>query len=91
MAIAGCHERPRSYVDALRCGMTREQVTQLAREHGYSGSDQNWLSRATTREPSKELQFVDLTFRNGRLVAYRAAVYDPRTKKTAYRTVELCK
>lgn len=70
--------------------MTAAQVTQLAHEHGYSGSDRNWLARKERAAPPGQLQFVDLTFRQGRLVAYRHAVYDPGTKKTVYRTVQLC-
>lgn len=92
LAIGACRERsaPRSYVESLRCGMTRAEVTRLAHEHGYNGSDRNWLARAESRQASKELQFVDLTFRAGQLVSYREEVYDPRTKKPTYRTVELC-
>ena len=70
--------------------MTPAQVTQLAHEHGYSGSDRNWLARKERAAPPGQLQFVDLTFRQGRLVAYRETAYDPHTKKTASRTVELC-
>src|SRR5579872_4832754 len=75
LLAAACHQRPRSFVEELRCGMTRDQVRQLAREHGYDNSDAGWLSR---REPraSKELRFVDLTFHGDRLVAYRVNRYD---------------
>lgn len=95
LAFAACHraeERRASYVQSLRCGMSRAEVTQLAHEHGYGDSDRNWLTRMLSRQPekSKALTLVDLTFRGGRLVAYREGTWNPRTKHVDYRTVDLC-
>jgi len=91
----GCRRRPdaaQSFRDSLRCGMTREQVTQLAREKGYKGSDPSWLARSAA-SPSgnrKDLSLVDLTFHDSRLVALREERYDRRAKKIVYRTIDLC-
>ncbi len=91
----GCQRRPdaaQSFREALRCGMTREQVTQLAREKGYKGSDPSWLARSAA-SPSgnrKDLSMVDLTFRDSRLVALREEHYDPRSRRVVYRTIDLC-
>ncbi|MGZ4778351.1 MAG: hypothetical protein ACXV5L_04095 [Thermoanaerobaculia bacterium] len=95
LVIAGCHRdaaRSRSFTDSLRCGMTRDDVTRIARQHGYNDSDASWLARATKNESqkSKELLLVDLTFRNGHLVAFRQGSYDPRSRRVAYRTIDLC-
>jgi hypothetical protein len=79
-----------SFVASLRCGMTREDVTRLARVHGYNSSDASWLTRSAGKT-SKQLTHVDLTFRQAGLVAVRQGTYDPRTKQVAYRTIELCK
>ncbi len=92
LASAACHrraERQVSYVESLRCGMTRAEVTRLAHEHGYNSSDPGWLARSST-SAKKELTLLDLTFRSGRLVAYREGTYGPRTKRVVYRTVDLC-
>jgi hypothetical protein len=95
LASAACHRDARpslSFAQSLRCGMTRAEVTRLAREHGYNGSDESWLERAATRDSakSKELSLVDLTFRGDRLVALREGKYDPRTKRVEHRSVDLC-
>jgi hypothetical protein len=72
--------------------MTRAEVRRLAREHGYNNSDKSWLTRSATQSmKSKELSFVDLTFRGDRLVALREGKYDPGTKGVDYRNVDLCK
>ncbi len=96
LAAAACQReeaRPPSFVQSLRCGMTRADVTRLAREGGYDNSDRSWLTRALARKSaaSKELSLVDLTFRDGRLVAFREGRYVPRTKRVEYRTIDLCK
>jgi hypothetical protein len=91
----GCQRRPdaaQSFRESLRCGMTREQVTQLAREKGYKGSDASWLARSAA-SPSgtrKDLSLVDLTFHDSRLVALREEHYDPRLRRVVYRTIDLC-
>jgi|SRR5579872_4546789 len=79
-----------AFVSQLRCGMTRAEVTQIARKAGYDTSDPAWLSRAMSTKKSEELTLVDLTFRNGGLVALRQGIYDPRTKRVTYRTTDLC-
>jgi hypothetical protein len=73
--------------------MTRVEVSRLAREHGYNNSDQSWLTRSAGDKSmkSKELSFLDLTFRRDRLVAYREGEYAPGTKRAEYRNVDLCK
>ena len=73
--------------------MTRAEVTRLAREHGYNSSDPSWLTRSAGDKStkSKELSFLDLTFRRDRLVAYREGKYAPGTKRIEYRNVDLCK
>lgn len=72
--------------------MTRAEVSRLAREHGYKNSDQTWLTRSAGDKSmkSKELSFLDLTFRHDRLVAYREGKYAPGTKRVEYRNVDLC-
>lgn len=72
--------------------MTRDEVAQAAKEHGYNRSFQSWLTRSASdpSAKSKELELADLTFRNGHLVAVRQSTYDPRTKKISYRTINLC-
>ena len=70
--------------------MTREQVTQLAREKGYKGSDPSWLARSAASGNRKDLSLVDLTFHDSRLVALREERYDPRSRKIVYRTIDLC-
>lgn len=72
--------------------MTRDEVTQLARQRGYNSSDAGWLARSTpsAEKKSKELILLDFTFRDGRLVAVKRGTYDPRTKQVAYRTIDLC-
>ena len=87
LLVVMCRREP-SFIDSLRCGMTRDDVTRLARAHGYDPSDPNWLTRAATHD--KERILIDLTFRNGRLIAVREKTYDPRTKKVVERTIELC-
>ncbi len=80
------------FLDSLQCGMTRAEVSRLAHDKGYSDSDASWLTRST-QEPakrSKNLELLDLTFEQGRLVGYREGTYDPKTKVTTYRTVDLC-
>jgi hypothetical protein len=63
----------------------------LGHEHGYDRTDKSWLARSVTRsKKSAELSFVDLTFRDDRLVALREGKYDPRTKRVEYRNVDLC-
>jgi hypothetical protein len=95
LSSAGCQRPPDaapSFRESLRCGMTREQVTQLAREKGYKGSDPSWLARSAA-SPSgnrKDLSLVDLTFHEARLVALREEHYDPRSRKIVYRTIDLC-
>lgn len=89
LIACGGHEPP-PFLRQLRCGMTREEVTRLARDAGYDTSDPAWLSRAMSTNKSKELTLVDLTFRNGGLVAVREGVYDPRTKRVSYRTTNFC-
>ena len=81
-----------SFVQSLRCGMTRAELQRLAREHGYNDSDKGWLTRSATNQSRKsnELSLVDLTFRSGHLVAYREGTYVPRTRRVQYRNVELC-
>ena len=82
-------EERTEFARSLRCGMTREEVTRLARKLGYDPSDAGWMSRSTSKQ--KELTLLDLTFRDGRLVALREGHYDPRTKRTEHRTVDLCR
>lgn len=96
LTSSACHreaKRPVSFVESLRCGMTRTEVTRLAREHGYNDSDQSWLARSAGNESkkAKELSFLDLTFRSDRLVAFREEKYAPGTKRVEYRNVDLCK
>lgn len=94
LALASCHRgAPPTFVASLRCGMTRAEVTRLANELGYNPSDAGWLTRSAAERASrtKELTLLDLTFRNGRLVAFRQGTYDPRTKTIVYRTKELCR
>jgi len=91
-AVCQRPDAAQSFRDSLRCGMTREQVTQLAREKGYKGSDPSWLARSAA-SPSgnrKDLSLVDLTFHDSRLVALREERYDPRARKIVYRTIDLC-
>lgn len=95
LASSACHREathPVSFVQSLRCGMTRAEVSRLAREHGYNDSDQSWLTRSAgdKSKKSKELSFLDLTFRRDRLVAYREGEYAPGTKRVEYRNVGLC-
>jgi hypothetical protein len=95
LASAACHReagRSLSFVQSLRCGMTRAEVRWLSHARGYNSSDQSWLTRSATNESmkSKELSFVDLTFRGDRLVALREGKYDPHTKRVEYRNVDLC-
>jgi len=94
MVALACHRRlddSASFAQSLRCGMTRADVARAAREHGYDSSDAQWLSRsASAKAPAKRLTFVDLTFRDGHLVAIREDRYDPHTKRTQSRTVDLC-
>lgn len=94
VALSGCHREAseRSFVNSLRCGMTRDEVSQLARKHGYNPSDPSWLTRAAASQSkkSKELMLTDLTFRAGSLVAVRQGTYDPRTKRTTWKTTDLC-
>jgi hypothetical protein len=95
LACAACHRgaaRVVPFSESLRCGMTRGEVTRLARAHGYNDSDQSWLARTASSESkkSKELMLVDLTFRGDRLVAFREGKYEPRTKRVEYRNVDLC-
>ena len=95
IAISGaaCHRSPApsaAFVESLRCGMNRDEVTQLAREKGYDPSDATWLRRSAAAKKSKELTLVDLTFREGKLVAVRQGTYDPRTKQVVYTTRDLC-
>ena len=85
LLLVTCHRR--SFIDELACGMTKDEVTRLARAHGYDPSDPHWLTRAAK---DKERTLVDLTFHDGRLVAVREGTYDPRTKRVVYRTVDLC-
>ena len=72
--------------------MTRAEVTRMAHEHGYDGSDKSWLTRSATNQSmkSKELSLVDLRFRGDQLVALSEGKYDPRTKRVEYRNVDLC-
>jgi hypothetical protein len=95
LGAVGCHKetgRSDSFVQSLRCGMTRADLQQLARMHGYDNSDRGWLMRSATDRSrgSKELSLVDLTFRGGRLVAYREGRFVPRTRRIQYRNVDLC-
>jgi hypothetical protein len=95
LASVACHrdgELSLSFVQSLRCGMTRAEVTRMAREHGYDGSDKSWLTRSATNQSkkAKELSLVDLRFRGDRLVALSEGKYDPRTKRVEYRNVDLC-
>ena len=93
VAIGACHRQTDSsaaFVDALRCGMTRDEVSRLAHEKGYNPSDASWLTRSAATKKSEELTLVDLTFRQGKLVAVRQGRYDPRTNRVAYRTIDLC-
>jgi hypothetical protein len=95
LALAACHRdagRSLSFVQSLRCGMTRAEVRRLAQEHGYNNSDKSWLTRSVTNESakSKELNLVDLTFHGDRLVALREGRSDPHTKRVEYRDVDLC-
>jgi hypothetical protein len=85
-------DRALSFTQALRCGMTRSDVTRVARERGYNASDQSWLARsaADSSRKTKELSLVDLRFRGGRLVGLREGRYDPRTKRIEYHDVDLC-
>ena len=93
MLFGSCRPEPRaSFVQSLRCGMTRDDVVKLAREKGYNGADAAWLSRSTA-QPSKkreELSLIDLTFREGRLVAVREGKWDPRTQRVTYQLRDLC-
>lgn len=95
LSPVGCRQRAdesASFRESLRCGMTREQVTQLARVKGYKGSDPSWLARSAA-SPSgnrKDLSLVDLTFHDSRLVALREGRYDPRARRIVYRTIDLC-
>lgn len=95
LLATGCNRtepQKASFAGSLRCGMTREEVTALAHRLGYGDADAKWLTRES-RQPSKnakELELLDLTFHEGRLVAYRQGKYDPATRRTAYRTVTLC-
>lgn len=72
--------------------MTRAEVTRLAHDHGYDGSDKSWLARSATNQAmrSRELSLVDLRFRGDHLVALNEGKYDPRTKRVEYRNVDLC-
>lgn len=70
--------------------MTRDQVRQLAREHGYDNSDAGWFARKKSTDEKKELSFVDLTFQGDRLVAYRVNRNDPRTKRVIGVRASLC-
>ena len=85
--------RSKSFVESLRCGMTRAEVTRLARDNGYGDSDRSWLTRRISRGSikSKELSLVDLSFRGGRLVGFKEGRYVPNTKRVEYHTVDLCK
>jgi hypothetical protein len=73
--------------------MTREEVTRVAHQHGYDGSDKSWLARSATTASmkSKELSLVDLRFRGGRLTGLREGRYEPRTKRVEYHDLDLCK
>jgi hypothetical protein len=84
--------RPVPFAQSLRCGMTRAEVTRLARARGYNDSDKSWLARSASSKSkkSKELMLVDLTFRGDRLVAFREGKYEPRMKRVEYRNVDLC-
>ncbi len=89
VVLSACHrEAQTSFVASLRCGMTRDEVSQLARKHGYNSSDASWLARSSKQSP--ELILIDLTFRAERLVAVRQGTYDPRTRQTTWRTRDLC-
>ena len=93
LALGACHrETHASFVQSLRCGMTRADVARLAKQSGYNSSDASWLARSagnpSTR--SKPLSLIDLTFREGRLVAVREGAWDPRAKRVIYRTRNLC-
>jgi hypothetical protein len=95
LVSSACHRKanpPVSFVQSLRCGMTRAEVTRLARDHGYNSSDPSWLTRSAGDKSakSKELSFLDLTFRRDRLVAYREGKYAPGTKRIEHRNVDLC-
>jgi len=93
VAMAACHRAAKSqapFVASLRCGMTRDEVSRLAREHGYDNSDASWLTRSVPAKKSKELTLLDFTFRQGKLIAVRQGTYDPRTKQVVYRTTDLC-
>ncbi len=85
-----CHQRTQSFVESLRCGMTRDEVRQMAARHGYDSSDAGWFARKKSPAQKKELSFVDLTFRNDRLVAYRVNRYDPRTRRVVGVRASLC-
>ncbi len=90
---AACHRGAApSFVQSLRCGMTRAEVARMAHEHGYGDSDQSWLTRsvASQSKTSKELSLVDLRFHADRLAGLRVGTYDPRTKRVSYRDVDLC-
>lgn len=96
LTSAACHReanRSDSFVQSLRCGMTHAEVRRLAREHGYNTSDPSWLTRSAGDQSrkSKELSFLDLTFRRERLVAFREGRYAPGTKRVEYRNVDLCR
>jgi hypothetical protein len=82
--------RSKSFVESLRCGMTPAEVTRLARDDGYNGSDRSWLTRKMSSMKSKELSLVDLTFRGGRLVGFKEGRYVPGTRRIEYRSVNLC-
>jgi len=91
--VLACRNRTdstRSFVDALRCGMTRDEVTRLARQRGYNNSDPTWLDRSAAKSPARSKELLDLTFHGGKLVAVREGVYDPPKKKIEYRTINLC-
>ena len=92
MACAREPEPSDAFVRALRCGMSRADVTRIARQHGYNPSDKSWMKRSTSRASSRsrQLTLVDLTFHDESLVAVREGTYDPRTKRTTYRTIDLC-
>ncbi|HEX9163792.1 MAG TPA: hypothetical protein VF980_18935 [Thermoanaerobaculia bacterium] len=93
VAMSSCHrphESQATFVALLRCGMTRGEVSRLARERGYSNSDASWLTRSASKDTAKSKELIDLTFRDGRLVAVRQGTYDPRTRRIDYQTRALC-
>ena len=88
-----CHRQAdatASFVAALRCGMTREDVTRIAREKGYNPSDAQWLERSSKTKRSAQLALVDLTFRDGKLVAVKQSTYNPNKKAIESTTRYLC-